>query len=106
MLGRKERDQLELFISGSLRQLVPYLDRKHPEANRSGRVRRCGSTGFVDNGVHRTFATSDGPAAIARMTADEVLIMLFSRRLAWLTIAASGKSFLAWPTTNPPTLLV
>lgn len=23
MLGRKERDQLELFISGSLRQLVP-----------------------------------------------------------------------------------
>jgi hypothetical protein len=40
------------------------------------------------------------------MTADEVLIMLFSRRLAWLTIAASGKSFLAWPTTNPPTLLV
>jgi hypothetical protein len=23
MLGRKERDQLELFITGSLRQLVP-----------------------------------------------------------------------------------
>ena len=23
MLGRKERDQLELFISGSLRQLIP-----------------------------------------------------------------------------------
>ena len=23
MLGRKERDQLELFITGSLRQLIP-----------------------------------------------------------------------------------
>ena len=23
MLGRKERDQLELFIAGSLRQLIP-----------------------------------------------------------------------------------
>jgi hypothetical protein len=23
MLGRKERDQLELFVTGSLRQLVP-----------------------------------------------------------------------------------
>ena len=25
MLGRKERDQLELFIAGSLRQLVPDI---------------------------------------------------------------------------------
>jgi hypothetical protein len=23
MLGRKERDQLELFVTGSLRQLIP-----------------------------------------------------------------------------------
>ena len=28
MLGRKERDQLELFITGSLRQLIPGTEER------------------------------------------------------------------------------
>ena len=33
MLGRKERDQLELFITGSLRQLVPDDHMSSPECD-------------------------------------------------------------------------
>ena len=45
MLGRKERDQLELFVTGSLRQLVPD---DHIIARVTARSEQRGSTADPD----------------------------------------------------------
>src|SRR3990172_6861598 len=67
MLGRKERDQLELFITGSLRQLVP-------EDHLLARVDRGLDLGWLPEEVANCSSRNDGRPGIDPAVAVRLML--------------------------------
>jgi transposase len=94
MLGRKERDQLELFITGSLRQLVP-------DEHILARVDRVLDLSWLHDEVADLYCLDNGrpgidpEVAVRLMLAGFLLGIVHDRRLmreAQVNLATAGSS--------------